>query len=70
MVVSQDSSVLPAEQNGQHQFSTVRVRPAAAVATRALPFPPQKKHIDWLEAQLELIKQVGEQNYLSEQIHK
>jgi bacterioferritin len=30
----------------------------------------EEKHVDWLEAQLELIKQVGEQNYLAQQIHK
>ncbi len=30
----------------------------------------EEDHVNWLEAQLELIKQVGEQNYLSEQIHK
>lgn len=27
-------------------------------------------HIDWIETQLELIKQVGLEKYLSEQIHK
>jgi bacterioferritin len=27
-------------------------------------------HAHWLESQLELIKQVGEQNYLSQQIHQ
>jgi bacterioferritin len=30
----------------------------------------EEEHVNWLEAQLELIKQVGEHNYLSEQIHK
>jgi bacterioferritin len=30
----------------------------------------EEEHVNYLEAQLELIKQVGEQNYLSEQIHK
>jgi bacterioferritin len=28
----------------------------------------EEDHVDWLEAQLELIRQVGEQNYLSQQI--
>jgi bacterioferritin len=27
-----------------------------------------EKHVDWLEAQLELVRQAGEQNYLSQQI--
>ena len=30
----------------------------------------EEAHVDWLEAQLNLIKQVGEQNYLAQQIHK
>ncbi len=29
----------------------------------------EEDHVDWLEAQLELIKQVGEENYLAQQIH-
>jgi bacterioferritin len=28
----------------------------------------EEDHVDWLEAQLELIRQVGEQNYLAQQI--
>jgi len=30
----------------------------------------EEEHVDWIEAQLELIKQVGTENYLSEQIHE
>jgi bacterioferritin len=30
----------------------------------------EEKHVNWLEAQLELIKQVGEENYLAQQMHK
>lgn len=29
----------------------------------------EEEHLDWLEAQLELIKQVGVENYLAQQIH-
>ena len=29
----------------------------------------EEDHIDWLEAQLELIRQVGEEMYLAQQIH-
>ena len=30
----------------------------------------EEQHTDWIETQLELIRQVGEQNYLAQQIHK
>jgi bacterioferritin len=30
----------------------------------------EEKHVDWLESQLELIEQVGEQNYLAQQIRE
>ena len=29
----------------------------------------EEEHVDWIETQLELIKQVGLENYLSQQIH-
>jgi bacterioferritin len=30
----------------------------------------EEEHVDWLEAQLFMIKEVGIENYLSKQMHK
>jgi bacterioferritin len=30
----------------------------------------EEEHVDWLETQLETIKQIGVENYLTEQIKK
>jgi len=30
----------------------------------------EETHVDWLESQLETIRQVGIENYLAQQIHK
>jgi bacterioferritin len=30
----------------------------------------EEQHVNWLETQLELIQQVGEENYLAQQMHK
>jgi bacterioferritin len=30
----------------------------------------EEEHVDWIEAQFELLKQVGEQNYLAQQMHE
>lgn len=30
----------------------------------------EEDHLDWLETQLELVKQIGEENYLAQQIHE
>ena len=30
----------------------------------------EEQHTDWIETQLELIRQIGEQNYLTQQLHK
>lgn len=36
----------------------------------ARKIPDEEEHLDWFEAQLDLIDQVGEQNYLAQQIHE
>lgn len=35
----------------------------------AASLPGEEQHVDWLETQLTLIRQVGEANYLAQQLH-
>ncbi|PKN59043.1 MAG: bacterioferritin [Deltaproteobacteria bacterium HGW-Deltaproteobacteria-14] len=51
----------------------VTCRDAGDNGTRALLeeiLRSEEEHVDWLEAQLELIDQVGLQNYLAQQMHE
>ena len=42
--------------------------PRASCSKRC--WSPRAEHVVWLESQIELIRQVGEANYLAQQIHK
>lgn len=62
-----EMTAIPLLNKGMHACRDVGDNGSEDLLRRILK--DEERHADWLEAQFDLIKQVGEQNYLAQQIH-